>query len=598
MKCYLFTISKKFTINKNVMNGEYLEKVYNYLIAKKLGSTKKLSELFEEAKDKNLDIFNVLIKKKFAEEEEITKIKAEFFNIPYIDLKDEIIKPEVLKEIPEKASLFYKFIPFERNDDSLKVAMADPFNVDALDALKFISVKHNLKTEIYLISGNGFGAISKQYRKFSDEIENVLKNVDVQIDKKEEIKKKEGTILEKAPVSKIVDIIVSHAIEGKASDIHIEPSENELRVRYRLDGVLHNSLVLPSKIGPAVTSRIKILSSLKIDETRKPQDGRFRFDLNSNGNNAKSVDLRVSTFPTVTGEKVVMRILDTSSDISNLESLGVFGHGLEVINENIEKPFGIILVTGPTGSGKSTTLYAMLKILNKEGVNIVTLEDPVEYFMSGINQSQIKAEIGYTFSSGLRSILRQDPDIIMVGEIRDKETAELAIHAALTGHLVLSTLHTNNAVGVIPRLIDMGIEPFLISSSLNLAVGQRLVRKICKNCKEEIKLSKGLEKMLLKELDQIPEDQKTGIDLSNGIKVYQGKGCSDCNKSGTSGRIGIYEVLSMTAGIEEIMTSKITDTDIAKEAVKQGMLTMKQDGMLKVLKGYTTIEEILKVTED
>jgi len=598
MKYYLFIISKKFTINKNVMNGEYLEKVYNYLIAKKLGSAKKLSELFEEAKDKNLDIFNVLIKKKFAEEEEITKIKAEFFDIPYINLKDEIIKPEVLKEIPEKASLFYKFIPFERNDDSLKVAMADPFNVDALDALKFISVKHNLKTEIYLISGNGFGAISKQYRKFSDEIENVLKNVDVQIDKKEEIKKKEGTILEKAPVSKIVDIIVSHAIEGKASDIHIEPSENELRVRYRLDGVLHNSLVLPSKIGPAVIARIKILSSLKIDETRKPQDGRFRFNLNSNGNNAKSVDLRVSTFPTVTGEKVVMRILDTSSGISSLESLGVFGHGLEVINENIEKPFGIILVTGPTGSGKSTTLYAMLKILNKEGVNIVTLEDPVEYFMSGINQSQIKAEIGYTFSSGLRSILRQDPDIIMVGEIRDKETAELATHAALTGHLVLSTLHTNNAIGVIPRLIDMGIEPFLISSSLNLAVGQRLVRKICKNCKEEVKLSKGLEKMFLKELDQIPEDQKTGIDLSNGIKVYRGKGCSDCNKSGTSGRIGVYEVLSMTAGIEEIMTSKITDTDIAREAVKQGMLTMKQDGILKVLKGYTTIEEVLKVTED
>ena len=583
------------------MNDEYLEKVYNDLVAKKLGSTKKLNESFEEAKDKNLDIFNVLIKKGFAEEEEIIKVKAEFLNIPYINLKDEMIEPEVLKEIPEKASLFYKFIPFERNNDSLKVAMADPANVDALDALKFISVKHNLKTEIYLISGNGFNTIFKQYRKFSDEIENVLKNVDVQIDKKEEEKgKKEkgGIILEKAPVSKIVDIIVSHAVEGKASDIHIEPSENELRVRYRLDGVLHNSLVLPAKIGPAVVSRIKILSSLKIDETRKPQDGRFRFDLNSNASGAKSVDLRVSTFPTVTGEKVVMRILDTSSNISSLESLGIFGYGLKVINENIEKPFGIILVTGPTGSGKSTTLYAMLKILNKEGVNIVTLEDPVEYFMAGINQSQIKAEIGYTFSSGLRSILRQDPDIIMVGEIRDKETAELATHAALTGHLVLSTLHTNNAVGVIPRLIDMGIEPFLISSSLNLAVGQRLVRKICKKCKEEAKLSKGLEKMVLKELDKIPENQKTDIDLSNGIKIYQGKGCNDCNKSGTSGRIGVYEVLSMTSGIEEIMTSKITDTDIAKEATKQGMLTMKQDGILKALRGYTTIEEVLKATED
>ncbi|MBW6440977.1 GspE/PulE family protein [Patescibacteria group bacterium] len=583
------------------MNSAYLEKVYNYFVSKKLDNREKLNELFEIAIENKSDIFDVLIENKFAATEDIVQMKAEFLNTPYINLKDQIIDSEVLNEIPEKAALFYKFIPFKKVGNVLKVGMVDISNIDAIDALKFISVKHNLKTEIYLISKDGFEIVSKQYRKFNKELEDVLKNVDEQIKNKDEIKRKEKkteVILEEAPVSKIVDIIVSHAIEGKASDIHIEPSEKELRVRYRLDGVLHNSLILPSKIAPAVISRIKILSNLKIDETRKPQDGRFRFVLSSAGNASKSVDLRVSTFPTVAGEKAVMRILDTSSDISNLESLGISGRGLKIINENIEKPFGIILVTGPTGSGKSTTLYAMLKLLNQEGVNIVTLEDPVEYFMSGINQSQIKAEIGYTFSSGLRSILRQDPDIIMVGEIRDKETAELATHAALTGHLVLSTLHTNNAIGVIPRLIDMGIEPFLISSSLNVAIGQRLIRKICVNCKEEIKPPQNIEAMLIRELKKIPADQKSDIDISNGVKIFHGMGCRKCKKSGSSGRIGIYEVLSMTAEIEESMSDKITDSDIEREAKKQGMLTMKQDGLLKVFRGLTTIEEVLKVTED
>ncbi|MCK5490622.1 MAG: type II/IV secretion system protein, partial [Candidatus Pacebacteria bacterium] len=383
----------------------------------------------------------------------------------------------------------------------------------------------------------------------------------------------------------------------KASDIHIEPNEDDLRVRYRLDGILHNSLVLPKRISAAVVSRIKILASLKIDETRKPQDGRFRFDLSSGGNIEKSVDLRISTFPTVNGEKIVMRILDTSSDINDLESLGIWKRGLRIINENIEKPFGIMLVTGPTGSGKSTTLYAMLKTLNKEGVNIVTLEDPVEYFMKGINQSQIQTEIGYTFSSGLRSILRQDPDIIMVGEIRDKETAELATHAALTGHLVLSTLHTNNATGVIPRLIDMGIEPFLIASALNLVIGQRLVKKICHHCREEYTPSVAILNLLTKELADIPEDQKQDLNLSDGIKLFKGKGCTECKQTGTSGRMGVYEVLSMTPELEAIMSSKITDFEVSKEAKKQGMITMRQDGIMKAILGFTSIEEVLKATE-
>lgn len=582
------------------MNQEYSKKVYNYLIANKIVDEQKIDEIFEKAKKNDIDVFSILIEQGVINEEKVAQIKADFFNVHYVNLEELIIDSLVLQEVPEKAALFYKIIPFEKNDNSIKVAMVNPTNADALGALKFISIKKNLNTEIYLTSPSGFNSAVKQYKKFREELESVLKNVDEQIvDTSEQKtgKDKGSIILEEAPVSKIVDIIIFHAVEGKASDIHIEPNEENLRVRYRLDGILHNSLVLPLKISTAVVSRIKILSGLKIDETRKPQDGRFRFYLPSQGNK-KNVDLRVSTFPTVNGEKIVMRILDTSSSISNLESLGIFDNGIKIITDNIKKPFGVVLVTGPTGSGKSTTLYALLKILNKEGVNIITLEDPVEYFMPGINQSQIKAEIGYTFSSGLRSILRQDPDIIMVGEIRDKETAELAIHAALTGHLVLSTLHTNNAIGVIPRLIDMGIEPFLISSALNVAIGQRLVRKICKYCKEEIKISAGMKTNIEKELQSIPDDQKKNLNLKNGIKLFKGRGCSECKNSGSSGRVGIYEILAITPEIEDRMSAKITEGDIAEEAQRQGMITMKQDGILKALLGITTIEEVLRVTED
>ena len=583
------------------MNNSDLEKAYGFLISHSGINKEDVNKAFKESKENSKDIFEVLISKKVVDKEEAIKIKAKFLNVPYINLKEKTIENGILDEIPEKAVLFYKMVPFKKDGGSISVAMVDPNNVDALDALKFISIKRNISTKIYLVSKDGFSSAVKQYKTFNEELKDVLENVDKQIvvreNKKQEEKEVER-IAEQAPVSKVVDIIISNAVEGKASDIHIEPEENELKVRYRLDGILHNSLVLPKKISAAIISRIKILSNLKIDETRKPQDGRFRFVLSDNSGLEKSVDLRISTFPTVNGEKVVMRILDTSSDIGSLENLGVHGKGLKMINESIGKPFGIVLVTGPTGSGKSTTLYAMLKELNKEGVNIVTLEDPVEYFMAGINQSQIKAEIGYTFSSGLRSILRQDPDIIMVGEIRDKETAELATHAALTGHLVLSTLHTNNAAGVIPRLIDMGIESFLIASSLNIAIGQRLVRKICKHCVEEIKPSDEVKKLIEDELKKIPDDQKTDLDLKNGIKLFRGKGCKKCKQSGFSGRIGIYEVFQMTSDLEAIMSSKVTESDIEKEAKKQGMITMKQDAILKSLKGMTTMEEILRATEN
>lgn len=584
------------------MDGQELDKAYQYLLSNAIDSKQNLDIAYEEAKKNSLDIFDVLFFKKILKEEEATKAKAGFLNIPYVSLKEKAIDDKVIKLIPDKAMVFYKFIPFEFEGSLLKIGMVNPNDLEAIDALKFISIKHGISTKIFLISRGSFDVITRQHKNFGDELKTVLKNADERIENKNDMddinQVSSDSITEEAPISKVVDIILSHAIEGKASDIHIESLEKDLRVRYRLDGVLHDSLVLPKKLGPAVVSRIKILSNLKIDETRKPQDGRFRFNLSEDGRGGKSVDLRVSTFPTVNGEKVVMRILDTSTEIANLETLGIRAKALKILRDNIERPFGIILITGPTGSGKSTTLYALLKILNKEGVNIVTLEDPVEYYLSGINQSQVKPEIGYTFASGLRSILRQDPDIIMVGEIRDKETAELAVHAALTGHLVLSTLHTNNSVGVIPRLIDMGIEPFLIGSALNIAVAQRLVRRVCPYCKQEAEVTEEVVRRVKKELGGIPPDQREEVDLEGELKFYKGKGCKECKNSGSIGRVGIYEVLSMTPQMEKTIHASVTDNDIAQEARSQGMVTMKQDGMIKALLGLTTIEEILRVTEE
>ncbi|MDD3190412.1 MAG: GspE/PulE family protein [Candidatus Pacebacteria bacterium] len=585
------------------MDDQELKKVYDYLLSCSIDKKQNIDAAYEKAQKTKANIFEILVNDKILKEEEATKIKADFLRIPYVSLKEKVIDEAVLRVIPEKAVMFYKFVPFEYDNNLLKVGMVNPDNFDALDALKFISIRHGISTKIYLISKGSFNTITKQYKTFGDELKNVLETVDKRIEHKEERGDKDKDketqrITEEAPVSKVVDIIISHAVEGKASDIHIESSEKDLRVRYRLDGELHDSLILPKKLGPAVVSRIKILSNLKIDETRKPQDGRFRFNLSDHSGLGKSVDLRVSTFPTVNGEKVVMRILDTSSEIANLESLGIRLKALNIVKENIKKPFGIILITGPTGSGKSTTLYAILKLLNKEGVNVVTLEDPVEYYLEGINQSQVKPEIGYTFASGLRSILRQDPDIVMVGEIRDKETAELAMHAALTGHLVLSTLHTNNSVGVIPRLVDMGIESFLIGSALNIAIAQRLVRRICPYCKEEIQVPPEILASVEEEIKFIPEEQRNDVDISKGLKFYRGKGCKECKNSGSIGRVGIYEVLSMTPEMEKVIHAKVTDNDIEEETKRQGMITMKQDGIIKALLGMTSIEEVMRVTEE
>lgn len=506
---------------------------------------------------------------------------------------------DVINIIPEEVSRRYNLAAFEKKGKVVKIAMVDPGDIDALNALRFVAEKEKIEIEAYKTSQEILNEILEAYTGpteiINKAVESFKEDVVFEEEKanKDENRKKE--LFSEAPVTKLVQVIISHAIEGKSSDIHIEPMENNFRVRFRIDGVLHTSLVLPMEVGPAVISRIKILSNLKIDEKRKPQDGRFRLS-----NNGKDIDFRVSSLPVINGEKIVLRILDKGEGIANIESLGLLGTALENAKKAVEETYGMILMTGPTGSGKSTTLYALLSLLNNEERNIITLEDPIEYNLDGLNQSQVKPDIGYTFASGLRTILRQDPNVIMVGEIRDAETAELAVHAALTGHLMFSTLHTNTATGSIPRLIDMKIEPFLLSSSLRLVAAQRLARKICEDCRIQVEVPDSVRKNIAKEISNISagEFKKYGLDISKGINFFHGKGCDKCNGIGLKGRIAIFEVVPITDKIKEIITEKRGSEElIIKERDASGILTMKQDGIMKILKGLTTVEEIDRVTE-
>jgi len=511
------------------------------------------------------------------------------------------IPTDVINIIPEEAARRYRIIPFELSKKTLKVAVIDPKDIDVANTIRFIAEEKNLSVEEYLVSEENFFELSKFYSGTNEFIKEAFDSLrergKEEISKKEleDRQKKEMESLKDAPIAKLVEVLISHAIEGKASDIHIEPMDRNYRVRFRVDGVLHVSLLLPKEVGPVVISRIKILSNLKIEEKRKPQDGRFRTISND-----KEIDFRVSTLPVLDGEKVVLRILDKDGGVGEIEALGLLGLAQENMRAAIKETYGMILFTGPTGSGKSTTSYALLTILNQEERNIITLEDPVEYFIDGINQSQIKPELGYTFASGLRTVLRQDPNVILVGEIRDKETAELAVHAALTGHLLFSTLHTNTAAGAVPRLIDMGIEPFLLASSLRIVVAQRLLRRICEKCRTEINIPEAVKEKILSEISDISEDefQKYGLNLKDSVKFYHGKGCPECNNTGLKGRVAIYEVIPITEKIKNIMIEKRGNEALIEEERKAGgILTIKQDGILKILMGLTTIEEVERVTE-
>ncbi|MGB0757698.1 MAG: GspE/PulE family protein [Patescibacteria group bacterium] len=528
-------------------------------------------------------------------------VLGEIFSLPFIDLSGKVIDANVLDKIPQDLAVSYSILPFEYDEASrhLKIAMVEPGDFKAIEAIEFLSRKQGWQPEYYVIGASNFRAIIKQYESLGAEAKEVLSSIEDVYTKKEEEQKqqeeeeKQGLEekIKSAPVSKMVEVIFKHAVEAKASDIHIEPLDNASVVRYRVDGKLKISLKLPKHLHNSVVSRIKVLSNLKIDETRIPQDGRIRLSVSD-----MTIDMRISTLPLAGAEKVVIRILDTSGGSLTWEQLGFYGKNLKYVEENIKKPNGLFLVTGPTGSGKSTTLYSGLNVLNQEEVNIITLEDPIEYYLEGVNQSQVRPEIGYTFASGLRSILRQDPDIVMVGEIRDNETAELAIHAALTGHLVLSTLHTNDAIGAVPRFIDMQVEPFLLASTLNLVIAQRLVRKICDNCKETIELPERVTNIAKKILETTPESEiPKDLDIQK-LVFYHGKGCARCGDTGYKGRLAVVEVLVMTPELQQMITDNDM-THIGDAFQKQGSLTMRQDGVVKALQGFTTMEEVLTATK-
>jgi len=555
----------------------------------------KATSLEFEIKEKGLPEEEVILEKRICSENFLFNLKSENLKINFKKVTSEEVPLEILELIPEETARYYKMIPLAKKENILQIGMVYPEDLKVQEALKFLARQGKFNYEVFLITPSDFNELLKRYRTLKGEVGMALEELKTEL-KVERVPKTTAELerlAEEAPITKIVAVILRHAVDGGASDIHIEPTREKLRVRFRLLGILHSSIILPIRIHPAVISRIKILSDLKIDETRIPQDGRFSTKIND-----KDIDFRVSTFPTTLGEKVAIRVLDPTTGLKKFEELGLGSRNFEAVKRAIEKPFGLILTTGPTGCGKTTTLYAFLQILNKEGVNIITLEDPVEYFIEGINQSQIRPEIGYDFARGLRHVVRQDPNIIMVGEIRDEETAALATHAALTGHIVLSTIHTNNALGAIPRLIDLGVRPYLIPPTLSCVTAQRLVSRLCDNCKAEIKPKKEIAEIILKEVENLPPQIKKGITIKKPFKIFQAVGCNKCNREGFSGRIALFEVLEMTDTLADI-TLKIPSIELlAGEAKRQGMVTMKQDGILKVLDGITTIEEVLRVAEE
>jgi type IV pilus assembly protein PilB len=513
-------------------------------------------------------------------------------NIGFIDLSKTTIDKKVLSLIPEKVARQYQLAPVGDDGTSLTLAMIDPEDLEAIEIIK----KQTGREIIPKITvQSDLNHILDQYSGVETEVSEAITASESQYKAtlpEDEREQKLEKIVSDAPVARIVQSIIKRAVRDQASDIHIEPNENGLNVRFRIDGILQKKVDIPKDIRASIISRVKILSGIKIDESRLPQDGRIQMIIDN-----RAVDFRVSTMPTAFGEKIVLRILDKSAGVLTLEELGLRGSGFSIVDNGLKKSHGMTLVTGPTGSGKTTTLYAAIDKLSSPTINIVTLEDPIEYQMAGINQSQVNSEIDYTFANGLRSILRQDPDIVMIGEIRDKETAEMAVNAALTGHIVLSTLHTNNASGAGPRMIDMGVEPFLITSSLNTIIGQRLTRKLCKNCTVETKVPESEILEVKKQIQKMPEEAKKKNEARE-VKFYKGQGCEECHNSGYKGRIGIFEVLNVNDGIQQLLLDRASANKITETAIQNGMMTMQQDGIDKAIDGLTSLEEVWRVTKE
>ncbi|PID33146.1 type II secretion system protein E [Candidatus Saccharibacteria bacterium] len=582
-----------------LLTDDIQEKLINLLINEGLVEKSVLDEVADRAKEFNKPLFTLLDEENILDAEALTHAVAQVSGVPYVNLTNSFIDQEILSLLPSEVAERFMAVPLAEVQNRLAVAMIDANNVQAVD---YLSNRIQRPLKVFMASEASVNHVLGQYK--TD-----LSSVNAAAQATQEETKAESsdikTIVQDSPISRALSTILEYAVKSHASDIHIEPLEESLKIRCRVDGVLREIMQLPKSIEPALVSRIKILSSLKIDEHRIPQDGQFAVEVAN-----KEVDLRIAISPVVWGEQVVIRLLDKSGNSFNLEDMGYAGRALRTIRKGIKRPNGMILTSGPTGSGKSTSLYALIKEIKDDTVNIVTLEDPVEYKMSGVNQIQVNSEVGLTFASGLRSILRQDPDIVMVGEIRDSETANLAVQAALTGHLVFSTLHTNSAAGVLPRLLDMGIEPFLIASTVNTIIGQRLVRRVAKN--RDVYQSSPLETQTIQatighllpktqaEIPAISQDlgyKDLPLASQNAYTLVRGKD-SPQTPRGYSGRAGLYEVMDVTEELQSLIVKRSTSAEIQRLAIEQGMITMRQDGYLKALAGLTTLEEVNRVAAD
>ncbi|MDD4901949.1 MAG: GspE/PulE family protein [Patescibacteria group bacterium] len=574
------------------------QQLKNILTGAKIISEEDFDKLSREAAENDKKIEDLLAEKKIIAPEDLAKETAKYFKVPFVNLKEQTIQKDALLNVPEPIAVAHDLIAFTMAGNVLKIAVLDPENLEIFD---FLRKKTGYEIEVYLTTPESIKEGLKQYREtINAEIKNFCEpkkeGEGMEINRPEELEK----IAANLPIVRIVNDLLEYGMFKDASDIHIEPEENDVIVRYRIDGILYNVMTLGKNVQPGIVARIKILSSLKVDEHRLPQDGRFKIYTDK-----YRVSCRVSIIPTFDGEKIVIRLLDEKAQALSLENLGFLSGSLEIVKRNITKPHGMIIVTGPTGSGKTTTLYTILSVLNTPKVNIATIEDPIEYRIPHINQSQINPKIGFGFEAGLRSLLRQDPNIIMVGEIRDEETAKISVNAAMTGHLLLSTLHTNDAVTTLPRLAQMGIASFLIASTTNLIIAQRLVRKVCPYCKQPFHLShkaiEDIEKQL--NITDILARLERGKNISTkdsleSITFYRGQGCNRCNNSGYKGRIGVYETLEMTPEMAELITNTIDTAELKKQVEKQGMLSLVEDGFIKAVSGLTNLEEVMRVTQE
>jgi len=575
-------------------NGQFQntnKTVVDILIQNNLLTPAQVAQLRVESANTGKDVDTLALEKKIVPEDKFYESRAKLIGVPFVSISTLPFSPEALGFVQKNIAQRFQAIPFAYNkeDRSLSVAMADPLDLEAIDFIAqktgfsinaFQAVPSDIKTSIEAQYSVGLAGEVKEALEENEAITTKVKTFE-----KKDIEKTEN--IKDAPIAKIISTVLEYAVKSRASDVHIEPQEDRVRVRYRIDGILYERLSLPQAVQPAVVSRIKILSDLKIDEHRLPQDGRFNFKYAD-----QEVDVRVSVLPIVFGEKVVLRLLRKTGGIPTLEELGLRGTSMRTLQNAYIRPHGIIIVCGPTGSGKTTTLYAILTKLNTAKVNILTLEDPVEYQIQGINQVQINPEIGLSFASGLRSFLRQDPNIILVGEIRDPETTEQGVQAALTGHLVFSTLHTSNAAGALPRLLEMGAEPYLLASTMNASIGQRIGRRICPYCKKEYAPQEEILREIQNTLGSLMPKSQTPI------KLYKGQGCDQCGNTGYLGRIGIFEVMNISEKIAGLILQKADANTIEKQAVAEGMMTMKQDGYLKALEGITSIDEVLRVAQE